>query len=57
MIDVHCHLEQSDYDKDEEQVIEKCKQQLKAVITCSAHPKVFIPLLYFNVFKFLRTGK
>jgi len=57
MIDVHCHLEQSDYDKDEEQVIEKCKQQLKAVITCSAHPKVFIPLLYFNVFKFLRAGK
>jgi len=39
MIDVHCHLEQSDYDKDREQVIEKCKQQLKAVITCSAHPK------------------
>jgi TatD DNase family protein len=39
MIDVHAHLEQPDYDKDREQVIEKCKQQLKAVITCSAHPK------------------
>jgi len=39
MIDVHAHLEQPDYDKDREQVIEKCEQQLKAVITCSAHPK------------------
>jgi TatD DNase family protein len=39
MIDCHCHLESKDYDKDREQVIEKCKQQLKAVITCSAHPK------------------
>jgi TatD DNase family protein len=41
MIDVHCHLEQPDYDKDREQVIEKCKQQLKAIITCCAHPKDF----------------
>jgi TatD DNase family protein len=41
MIDCHCHLEQPDYDKDRDQVIEKCKQQLKAVITCCAHPKDF----------------
>ena len=41
MIDVHCHLEQKDYDKDRDQVIEKCKKELKAVITCAAHPKDF----------------
>lgn len=39
MIDVHCHLEQKDYDKDREQVIEQCRQQLKAIITCCAHPR------------------
>jgi TatD DNase family protein len=38
MIDVHCHLSQPDYQSDRDQVIEKCKQQLKAVITCCAHP-------------------
>lgn len=41
MIDTHCHLEQPDYNLDREQVIEKCKRQLKAVITCCAHPKDF----------------
>jgi TatD DNase family protein len=41
MIDVHCHLEQEDYSSDRGQVIEKCKQQLKAVITCCAHPDDF----------------
>jgi len=41
MIDVHCHLEQKDYDKDRDQVIEKCKKELKAVITSCAHPKDF----------------
>jgi TatD DNase family protein len=41
MIDVHCHLEQPDYSQDRDQVIEKCKQQLKAVITCCAHPNTF----------------
>jgi len=41
MIDVHCHLEQEDYDKDRDGVIEKCKKQLKAVITSCAHPKDF----------------
>ena len=41
MIDTHCHLEQPDYNKDREEVIEKCKQELNAVITCCAHPKDF----------------
>jgi len=41
MIDVHCHLEQKDYDKDRDDVIEKCKKELKAVITSCAHPKDF----------------
>jgi len=41
MIDVHCHLEQKDYDKDRDKVIEKCKKELKAIITSCAHPKDF----------------
>ena len=39
MIDVHCHLEQKDYDKDRDDVIERCKNELKAVVTSCAHPK------------------
>ncbi len=38
MIDVHCHLEQKDYDVDREEVINKCKEKLKAIITSCAHP-------------------
>jgi len=41
MIDVHCHLEQKDYEKDRDEVIEKCKRELKAVITCCCHPDDF----------------
>jgi len=41
MIDVHCHLEQKDYEKDRDEVIEKCKEKLKAVITCCCHPDDF----------------
>ncbi|MFH1229139.1 MAG: TatD family hydrolase [Candidatus Aenigmatarchaeota archaeon] len=41
MIDVHCHLEQSDYDKDRDQVVEDCKKDLKAIITSCAHPMDF----------------
>jgi len=41
MIDVHCHLEQKDYDKDRDEIIEKCKKDLKAVITSCAHPVDF----------------
>ncbi|UZE93974.1 MAG: TatD family hydrolase [Candidatus Pacearchaeota archaeon] len=39
MIDCHCHFEQKEYDKDRNKIIEKCKKQLKAIITSSAHPK------------------
>lgn len=41
MLDTHCHLEQQDYNKDRERVILDCKKELKAVITCCAHPKDF----------------
>jgi len=41
MIDCHCHLEQRDYDKDRDEVIERCKKELRAVITCCAHPNDF----------------
>jgi TatD DNase family protein len=41
MIDCHCHLEQKDYDKDREQVIEQCKQEIKFLVTSCAHPKDF----------------
>jgi len=41
MIDVHCHLEQDDYSADRDEVIEKCRQQLKAVVTSCVHPKDF----------------
>lgn len=36
MIDVHLHLEQKDYDKDREDVIKKCKKEIRALITCCA---------------------
>ncbi len=38
MIDCHCHLEQKEYDKDRKQIIEQCKRELRALITCCAHP-------------------
>jgi TatD DNase family protein len=41
MIDCHAHLEQSEYNEDRNEIIEKCKKELKAVITCCAHPKDF----------------
>lgn len=41
MIDVHCHLEQPDYDKDRDEVIERSKKELKAIITSCANPKDF----------------
>jgi TatD DNase family protein len=41
MIDAHCHLEQNDYDSDRDDVIEKCKKQLNAAVTCCAHPDDF----------------
>lgn len=41
MIDCHAHLEQPEYNEDRQEVIEKCKKELKAVITCCAHPEDF----------------
>src|SRR3989338_2355186 len=42
MIDVHCHLEQPNFEKDLDKVIENCKQAgLKAVITSCPNPKDF----------------
>jgi len=41
MIDSHCHLEQKDYNKDIEEIISKCKKEMKALITSCAHPKNF----------------
>jgi len=42
MIDVHCHLEQRDYDNDRDQVIERAREKgLKAIITCCANPEDF----------------
>ena len=39
MIDCHCHLEQEDYDSDRQDVIKKCREKLKALVTCCAKPK------------------
>ncbi|MEM7824291.1 MAG: TatD family hydrolase [Candidatus Aenigmatarchaeota archaeon] len=42
MIDSHCHLEQKDYDRDRDNVIERAKAAgLKAIITCCARPQDF----------------
>lgn len=41
MIDVHCHLEQKDYDKDRDEVIARCMKKMDAVVTSCAHPKDF----------------
>ncbi len=39
MIDCHCHLEQKEYDKNREKIIAECKKELKALVTCCAHPR------------------
>lgn len=39
MIDSHCHLEQSDYDLDRDEVIKRCKEELKAVVDSCCHPE------------------
>jgi TatD DNase family protein len=41
MIDTHCHLEQPDYNRDRDTVINKCKRHLQAVVTCCANPENF----------------
>lgn len=39
MIDSHCHLEQSDYDLDRDEVIKRARSELRAVVTSCCHPK------------------
>lgn len=42
MIDVHCHLEQKEYDDDREKIVEKCINfGLKGIITCCAREEDF----------------
>lgn len=41
MVDVHCHLEQEDFDKDRQKVIGSCREKLKSIITCCCHPRDF----------------
>ncbi|NOZ82074.1 MAG: TatD family hydrolase [Candidatus Micrarchaeota archaeon] len=41
MIDVHCHLEQPEFSEDRDEVIKRCRNELKAVVTCCAHPSDF----------------
>lgn len=41
MIDVHCHLEQKEFEKDREKVVEKCKNELTAIINSACHPNDF----------------
>lgn len=39
MIDSHCHLEQDDYNKDRQKVVDALKKKMTAVVTCCADPK------------------
>ena len=41
MIDTHCHLEQTYYQKDRDTVIARCKEELNAIITSSSNPENF----------------
>lgn len=41
MIDAHCHLEQEDYDKDLDEVIARCRKEMKAVVFSCGNPKDF----------------
>jgi len=41
MIDVHCHLEQPDYEKDRDEIIKNCKEKLNAIVTSCASPDDF----------------
>ena len=42
MIDSHCHLEQNDFEKDLDEIIEKCKESgILAIITSCTHPSDF----------------
>jgi TatD DNase family protein len=37
MIDIHCHLEQKDFDADRDEVINECAKQMKALISSSPY--------------------
>lgn len=51
MIDVHCHLEQKDFEKDLDDVITRARKEIKGIITCCAHPDDFeISLQIINKF-------
>jgi TatD DNase family protein len=39
MIDAHCHLEYERFDEDREEVIQRTKKELKAIVTSVAEPK------------------
>ena len=41
MIDSHCHLEWKDFDNDRDQVVGRCKKQLKAVVSACSRPSDF----------------
>lgn len=41
MIDVHCHLEQKNYNKDRDEVIARCMKKMDAIVTSCAHPRDF----------------
>lgn len=41
MIDVHCHLEHENFRKDIDNVVNRCKEELKCIVTSSPHPKDF----------------
>jgi len=60
MIDVHCHLEQKDFDKDRDKVIEDCRKELDAIIISCTNPNNLDMCLElvekYKDFVFLTTG-
>ncbi|OYT43642.1 MAG: DNase [Candidatus Aenigmarchaeota archaeon ex4484_56] len=60
MIDVHCHLEQKDFDRDRENIITECKKEMEALIISCAYPHDFEKSLAisekYKKFVFLTAG-
>lgn len=48
MIDVHCHLEQKDFDTDREKVISECAKQMKAIVNSSPYFPHFEQSLFLH---------